>query len=336
MRKITLSLLCLFALSLSNLYSQITSIQSFDGTTYTVGDTILGGKNPIGSYLNISELIDGKSFLGIRTNLAYNKLVIQDWIKAKDFDRFASDDTLTVVKNLHDGKTLYVNLVNALKRKEIIAVPAVRLYSDAKEASLANFQSCCIRTNQLPITDFRIKYYIKAVDEDLGKKCQHDEFEYQAVKEQYQAKLESDIKNFDFDKIYYIDQTMGIGKYDFNKKGFPINFMRINGKGFVNYEDFYLSIPNLDSYSSFMIAPDKAKRVNKLQYGNQSYASNIVNVRCYFKFLDQKMEIKKDKYEFGNPETQYRDGIVGIQLVGMEFYTEPHMEYNYLGCMRAE
>lgn len=172
------------------------------------------------------------------------------------------------------------------------------------------------------------------MDKGLGEKCVKDEFEFHAVKDEYQTKLENDIKNFDFNKIYYIDQSIAIDKYDFATKGFPIEFMKLNKRGFLEVQDFYCSIPNLKSFSLFSIAPDKAKRVNKLRYGNNSYPSNLIYARCYFKFLDQKMEIKRDKMEIFDPEKEYRDAIVGIEIVGMEFYTEPHVEYNYLGSAK--
>lgn len=334
MKKIAALLICLLIFFSNNGYSQINSIESFDGKLYSVGDTILGGKSLIGSYLMIRELTDSKSLLSYRKDINHNRLVIQEIVRGKDIAKYSLDDTLSVVRNLEDNKILYIDLRKALRRKEIIAQPAIRLYKNAYRAEIADFQSCCIRTNSLPITDFRLLYYLKAIDKDLGNKCERDEFEYHAVKDGYQKSLEEKVNSFDFNKVYFVDQPMGIGKYDFDKKGFPINFLKLNQRNYLQVDDFYCSIPNLESFRLFSMEPHNANRVNKLRYGNDSYPNNVMYVRCYFKFLDKKMEIKREKVEIFNPEKTYREGMVGLEILGMEFYTDPHMEYNYLGAIK--
>jgi len=35
-------------------------------------------------------------------------------------------------------------------------------------------------------------------------------------------------------------------------------------------------------------------------------------------------------------EDKYRSSLVGIEIVGMEFYAEPHLNYNFLGSVELK
>lgn len=343
MKKIIYLTLCFFTLINATSYTQINSIETYDGSVYSIGDTILAGSkgSPYSPYLTISELTDKKKLAPYKEDIAFDALVISSIVSTDEVveSKSSSTDTLAVVTNISDNKTLYVNLNNAIRRKEVVAAPAVRLFADVPMATLSDFQIACIKTNDLPVNDFRIKYYIKSADKELGERCERDEFEYHEVKDKYKAEIEERIKHINFNKIYYIDQPMGMGEYNFDEKAYPVSFNKIESKGFLKYEDFYCSIPNMEAASLFPLVPGKARRVNKLRYYAHSPKPNpLVFARCYFRFLDERMEIKKtSQFEFEKQlEDKYRSSLVGIEIVGMEFYTEPHLNYNFLGSVEIK
>ncbi|MCC8146641.1 MAG: DUF4852 domain-containing protein [Bacteroidales bacterium] len=49
----------------------------------------------------------------------------------------------------------------------------------------------------------------------LYEKCSANEFEFNSVKAEYTKQLEDMRNNFDFASIYYINNQVVIGKYDF-------------------------------------------------------------------------------------------------------------------------
>lgn len=343
MKKIIYLIFCFFFLINTAGFAQINFIETYDGAVYSIGDTIIAGSkgSQHSPYLAIKELTNKKVFAPYKEDVPFDALVIKDIVSSDEVveSGASSTDTLAVVTNLSDNKTLYVNLNTGIRRKEIIAESAVRLFADVPMATLSDFLIACIKTNDLPINDYRIKYYIKSVDKELGERCERDEFEYHEVKDKYKAEIEARINNINFNQIYYIDQPMGMGEYDFDKKAYRVSFNKIESKGFLKYEDFYCSIPNMEAASLFYLAPDKARRVNKLRYyAHSSTPSPLVFARCYFRFLDEKVEIKKtNNFESEKRlEDKYRSSLVGIEIVGIEFYTEPHLNYNWLGSVEIK
>jgi len=332
-------ILVFITLGLSSLYAQ-DSFETFTGDVIKKGDVLkIGSLSSIYSpYLFIREKAnkEGKDeYLNIKENLAFSDVVVREIIQPENSMLFGSDNTIILAYNTALDKEYVIGIDNAIARGEIIDSYVDHTYDNAVFLSDDLLLACCIRVNGLAVDDRMVLLFIKINDKDLYDKCKKDEFEFQAVKGKYKQLLQTMVENFDFSSTYYIKNKLEIGKYDFGKNAYPLTYIHDEKRNFHRYGDYEFIITNPEFGKFVPVSHEEAQKCNKrrMGLGRNGYISSLAYARIYFKILDKKMELVKDKFQIINLENLYRHRVVGVQLTRMEVYDYEHCDYNLIGSI---
>lgn len=339
MKKNFLTLLFLVGV-LPMIYSQ-NFVETFNGDIIKIGDIIKAGHQPsIGlGHLFFREIVnrDGRQeYVNVKDLPSFTDLQVKEIIEAKDNTPFASKKPIVRAYDSAQNKEYLIDIDNAISRGEIVSRYVDHSKDEAVFLSNDLLFACCIRVNQLPVDDKTVLLFIKTMDFDLYQKCIKDEFEFYAVKDKYKGILEEKINNFDFGAIYYIKNGLEIGKYDFEKKAYPLVYIRNKERNFLQYENYELIVTNPKFGESLSVEMSEAQKCNKLRRGldDHGYINSWVYARIYFNILDQKMDLTTDKVRFLNLESLYRHKVIGIELAKIEVYNYNHCDYNLIGIVQ--
>ncbi|MDL2208393.1 hypothetical protein LJB97_02090, partial [Parabacteroides sp. OttesenSCG-928-O15] len=151
-------------------------------------------------------------------------------------------------------------------------------------------------------------------------------------KVEYTTLLEDMMNNFDFESTYYVNNQLTIGKYDFSKNGYPINFIGNDKLGFLKYGDYNFALTVKEFHSFIPVSQEYGNEVNKRRQARSSYISELAYGRFYLIPLDKMAELPKS--DIMNMEKLYRVTLIGANLVGVEVYDFKHCDYNFIGSVK--
>jgi hypothetical protein len=306
--------------------TQETAVQIYDGTTIKIGDTIQAGhKSHKVQYLAI-KWAEGRYYHPYKEDIAFSKLEVIEIRNTNWANAPSTKEAIIAVRELASGKELFININGAVSNGEVIVKPAQRLYPDATFLSNDLLLALVLRVNKQSVTDGDILSFIRLKDENLYNKCKSDEFEYNSVKPEYSKQLEDMVNNFDFTLTYYIDNTATIGKYDFTKNGYPINFTRKERWEFMNYGVYNFVFSASEPFRFISVTQEYGKEVNKRRQGG----FGGVYGRFYFKALD-KVTATGELNAF---EQYLLRSLISADLVGVEVYDFKHCDYNFIGSVK--
>ncbi|MFV0363066.1 MAG: DUF4852 domain-containing protein [Suipraeoptans sp.] len=336
MKRLIFVLLSLITV-LSSIHAQ-DFFETYDGDTIKKGDIIKIGYQPVISrdFLFIREKVNDngtEKYLKITDTIAFTDIQIKDILLPNDYTVFGSKNTIVTAYSPERNKEYLIEIDNAISQGEVISRYVDHSSDKAVFLSDDLLLACCIKVNELTVDDRTVLFFISLKDEDLYEKCNKDEFEFHAVKDKYRQMLEDLISNFDFSPTYYIKNKIEIGKYDFEKKAYPLTYIHDVKKNFHKYGDYEFIITNPKFGEFVPVAQDEAQKCNKRRTGLSAvrYISPLAYGRIYFHVLDKKMELPKDKYQFVDLENAYRHKIIGVQLTKMEIFDYQHCDYNLIG-----
>lgn len=139
------------------------SIQVYEGTTLSIGDTIRIGQKRLNNekYYEIKEPTKtefGVQYYPVKANLALKTAKIID-CKPRDADKifFNSHPVIVVLAEGYPNE-LYVNIDPAVEKGEIAWVYQDHTAEEAIELTPELMLACCIRSDQLPVTDHVLQY----------------------------------------------------------------------------------------------------------------------------------------------------------------------------------
>ncbi|MDL2243495.1 DUF4852 domain-containing protein [Bacteroidales bacterium OttesenSCG-928-J19] len=323
---------CCLSLLAGTIQAQETSVQVYDGTTLKVGDVIQAGYKPSTFQYNFIKAMTGNYLQNYKEDMGLSKLEITG-IKNTDrtYTSSVKEATLTV-REVSTGKEFFIDINNAIEKGEVIAKPAQRLYPDAKFLSDDLLLALTLRVNKLPVTDKEVLFLISLKDKDLYQKCKANEFEFNSVKAEYSKLLEDIMNNFDFESTYYVNNQLTIGKYDFSKNGYPINFIGNDKLGFLKYGDYNFALTVKELSGFIPVSQEYGNEVNKRRQARSSYISELAYGRFYLEPLDKFTELEKS--DIINVENLFRKTLIGANLVGVEVYDFKHCDYNFIGSVK--
>ena len=315
------------------------SVQVYDGTTLFTGDTIRIGYKGLNNekYWEIQEPTMtefGVRYNPVKANLDLKTAKVID-CNPKTADKIFFNGRPVIVVSA-DGypNELYVNIDPAIARGEIAWVYEDHTAENATELTPELMLACCIRSNNLPITDYVLQYLIKIKDKKLYQACLSDEFEYNKAKPEYEKMLKDLMAGFDFSKTYYIKTDLSIDKYNFQDNGYPVDFYGSHSQYFIPQPDFNFLPTNREHFKFLPVSPSDGEKANKRRKGVSStgYIPSLAYGRVYMKLLDKRMELPKN--EVLNMERMYRQSVIGAEILKMEVYDCPNCEYNLMGVIK--
>ena len=318
------------------------SIEVFDGNTLQVGDTVrIGHRSSSNLYRNIKERVVNDygriEFRDFKDDLSFVQAKIVELIPQGEATMFYKQGPVIVVKPDTYQRNLFVNIDPAVERGEVIS--SYMDHSGRKEILLTDdlLLACCLRVNQIPISDYALQTFIKIKDKELSRKCQADEFEFHQAKPVYEKMLRELMDGFDFSATYYVISQIGIDKYDFDKKGYPLGLFKDQSelvRHFLKYGDYNFQVVNREECQFVPVTMEEGAKINKRRkgLGNAGYISSLVYGRVYMRLLDQKMVLPKS--DIINVENLYRHRVIGAKITGIEVYDFQHCDYNLIGIVK--
>lgn len=251
---------------------------------------------------------------------------------------FDSEPVIVVSSHILPDQSLFIHLNDAITRSEIITKTSDNpLQKTAERLTKDKMIACCLRVNDLPITDNAILQYIKAIDADLGQECDDNKFMFQKIKDEYKTRLEKEMNDFDFSKIYSINVNGSRGDYDFGKKGYSIDYKLgdFSPDYFIGAQGFNFLVPEHEEFRFFALSPEVAENyeLRKKGFKKGGYADNLIYLTFFLKLKDERPELPKVEYEVLNRESMYRHTLIGATIVNVDIFDHPSFQYNYIGTI---
>ena len=319
------------------------SIEAYDGDIIKKGDMLKVGYCSLGGseYWYIKEKLTDNyekyRYQKIKDiDVSLSDITVTGFIQPADPEMFGNKNTVVVAMDNKHNRELFIDIDYAISKGEIISRfvdhsdnPAIFLSDDL-------LMACQMRVNGLPVNDPAVLEFIQIKDKDLYRKCQSDEFEFNAVKDSYKKILKDMIDTFDFSAEYYIKDKLVIDKYDFEKNAYPLSRYDNIKKDFYSYSRCEFILSNPDYGRLLPVTLDEAGKSNKRRKGlsAQGYVPTLAYARVYLTLFDRKMEMPKQKYALLNYENLYRHKVIGAEIKAIEVYDYPQCDYNLIGKIK--
>jgi hypothetical protein len=312
----------------SNLFSQ--SHTAFDGTVFTVGDSIIVGlpdNSKSFEYIKSYDA-DSKRYRNVRNNIIYNKFPIKGI--HKNTERFQSsfyNDDATLIefgKTGFLGISYYVDIDNAIKYGEIIlSVNPKYTKNTALVDTIAYIYHAKISGN--PIDDYK-KEYLYRFKRELYLQTHEDEFDYQKSLNIAKNEMQQTIDNFDFNQEFSVLTRMQVGNYDFDKNGFPLSeeqmvLSLVDMNIFLDYKSVDIFFPNYPEFTFVQVDSELANSFVKRRKDNNGNVNRTVFLLINFNLIEKGENI----------DQELKGNIILGEIKSIEFYDFKHCNYNWLG-----
>lgn len=231
MKKICIYLFfCIFFLQVS--FAQ-TSVTSYDGVIYTVGDTIQIGMPRYGADgyefiydITPTEYSDIKYYLKANKEKYQFKFVVIDKVSPKEENNIFSsfeESPLLQTRIINSSDTLFINLDYAIANKELVRTMKEK---NSNDECLTTHESLAIyhKVFKKEISDEDLLRYITSKNKELGEECAQNNFKFHKVKSEWKADFDKAVTNVDFNKTYFIEHLIKLGDYDFDKLGYWVYY----------------------------------------------------------------------------------------------------------------
>ena len=248
----------------------------------------------------------------------------------------------THVVNTSD--TLFINLDYAIAKKEIVRCLKKQ---DPNEERLTTHELLAIyyKVYQKEVSDNDLLRYTTSKDSELGKECAENAFKFQRVKEEWKADFNKSVANVDFNKVYFIENQVKFGEYDFDKLGYGVYYdtdKYEKENNIISFDSFYspqyypysFLIKNIQSKNIFGINPEIAEKFELTQKGVDYYNHLYSNkfARIYLKFSKEPVVYPKSDKGIAL-RSYYGDNLLNVEIQKVDIYDHDSYLYNYIGTI---
>jgi len=322
------------------------TITSYDGQIFSVGDRIQLGYSALNAreYREIKQQSENNSasYSNLQTEsypLSY--VTIEEIKEQHDAKIFLHSEPVLLVKSeLTPDKKIFIHLNSAIHRGEIISEKSDNaLYETSIPLTTDKMIACCLRVNQLPVSDDIILVYIKSIDTELWKACEKNKFAFNKIKDEYKTQLEKEMKDFDFSKTYLIEVNGNREQYDFDNKGYLLQYNIRNPyhpKDFIEHNRFNFFISNDEKHHFLSIAPEAAEKYELRKKGpkENGYGDGLLYFIFFLKLKDKRMVLPKKKLDILDKEKMYRHTLIGADVIAIDVFDHNSFKYNYIGTVK--
>lgn len=344
MRKIVLSLffgMLIFYVS----SAQVATIMSYDGFSYSVGDTVQIGVPQYSSeqytFILYMKTQYGANFYKKlpKEDFPLSYAVIEKIIPTEENEAFqySEKSPLLEVRSIHNPDSiLFINLDYAIAQKEIIRNPKSRVSGETplETHTLLAFYH---KIYKKEITDNLLIQYITSRNGELGRECEENAFKFQKIKGEWKAAFEEETANLDFGNVYFIEQPITHSEYDFEKSGYWISFdPRIykQDKEVITVEPYYFRFQNLAKKNLLPMHPDIAEKFETTQKGIGYYSwLGTLYARIFFRFSKAPAVFPKTDTGIAM-SVIYRDKLMDVEIDKVDVFDHDSYQYNYVGTVK--
>lgn len=308
------------------------SYKTFDGSVFTEMDTItLGYHTGYNSYQSIREYYyDSKYSNGYKdVKISLNNLKLPIISIYQSSDEFNQLKTIVYVgKKGFLKQKYYIDIESAVQNGEVIVKSndKTKLISSPISEELAFIYYHVLSNKTLNISK---EEYLFRFKNDLYNKTREDEFEYHSALKTSSNEIQLKVSEVDTNKIYSINTTVNLQKYDFNSEGFPINekdatilllkdVSQIWYNSKEDYSQLSISFLNFKNFAFLSYPPEEAKGFisrRKDKYGN---IDRKVYIKIFFTINKATLSENKDR-------------ILEGKVVKIEVYEFETFQGNFLG-----
>jgi hypothetical protein len=311
-----------------NLLSQ--SHTAFDGSTFTVGDSIIVGLPSNTSSFEYIKSFDAdiKGYKEVRKNIVYNKFPIKGI--HQNTERFRKDfynENATIIefgKTGFLGISYYADIDNAIKKGEIV-LSVNPSFSKNKVLNDTLAYIYHAKTSGNSIDSYKNEYLYR-FKRELYQKTHQDEFEYQKSLSIAKKEMQETIDNFDFIQDFTVLTSLNVGNYNFDNSVFPLteeqlilSIVELNP--FLQYKSVNLYFPNYNEFSYIVIDSESANSFVKRRKDRFGDVNRKVYLKISFNLVEKSDDIGQE----------LKDNIIIGKIKSIEFYDFDHCNYNWLG-----
>jgi hypothetical protein len=322
------------------------TVTSYDGQVFTIGDRIQLGNPALraSEYRELKQQSENNNsyYSNLKTESYPFSFVTIEEIKQEEKSKifFDSEPVLLVKSEVTPDKNILIHLNSAIHRGEIISKTSDNpLYDTAILLTRDKMIACCLRVNQLILSDNVILYYINSIDPELGRECEQNKFTFIKLKDEYKTRLEKEMKKFDFSKTYLIEVKGYRENYDFDKQGYSLQYNIRNPhhpRYFIEHDGFNFFIPNNEKHHFLAIDAETAEKYELRNKGpiENGYSDGLLYFTVFLKLKDERMELPKKKNEIIDTEKMYRHTLIGSDVVAIDVFDNDSFKYNFLGTVK--
>jgi len=333
MKTKTIAILLVSFLSLTILAQTNNSYKTFDGSVFSVNDTITIGTNTgyktyksIRVYYYDSKYSNGYKDLNYLLN--NQKFPIKKiFLNTEIFNKQKA-----IVKVGEKGflkKSYFIDIESAVQNGEVVVKSnnKTELISIvmAEDIAFANYHYLTKKT----IKESREEYLFR-FRKELYNKTREDEFEYNSALKESGDELQSKVSKIDTSTVYSISGSINFLKYDFDNDGFPLNdkdikfslLKSVNSSwqgSKENYNQMFLYFDNFKNFSFLQFPADEAKGFiarRKDSYGN---VDRKIYIKIFYKLNGTYIGEKT------------KDNYLTSDIIKIEVYEFKTFQGNFLG-----
>lgn len=322
-----------------------TTVKSYDGFSYSVGDTLQIGyprySSPNYDFILYPETVNGTNFYKklAKENFPFTYVIIEKITPAEQNEMFSYTEKspLLQVRSVNSADiVLFINLDYAIAQKEIVRnlPPQQPTETALKMHTLFAFYH---KVYKKEITDDVLLQYIASKDAELGKECEQNRFAFQKIKAEWKATFEKEMASIDFNKVYYIEMPVTHSTYDFEKSGYWISYAPNffdKDKNIIQFPPYFFLLQNHTKKNFLPLDANIAEKFEITQKGLSYYTwLGTLYARIFFKF--SKTPIQYPKSDRGIAlSVVYGDELMGVEIQKVDVFDHDSFQYNYLGTIR--
>lgn len=301
------------------------SYTAFDGSTFSVGDSIcIGFQSGNSSYVYIRDF-QGGNYYGLNINLALNKYVIKGIFPNSERYGFSGRPTVLQVgtRGLR-GISFYISLDDAIRHGEVVVEQNPHKKSTNRLEDIKAF----IFLTQGENIDRYIDEYLFRFHNELYARTRNNEFEYHTSKAMAKQEILEVWNSFDYSQTFSYSTRINLENYCFENQGFPfalktltLNILRrqLTLNNITN--EISINFINFSDFPFVFINPEKANSFIKRRTDHRGSVDRRIYAVVYFNLV---------KIEDIDTEQGY---VIYGNISEIEIYDHQNLRYNWLATL---
>ncbi len=333
-----------FWILIVHIVSAQTTVKSYDGFSYTLGDTI-----QIGYPRYSSQNYDFILYLKNEYNADfYKKLPIGSFPftyaviekitppEQNEIFPFGEKSSILQVRSINNADSiLFINLDYAIAQKEIARNPK-RVQPEETRLETHTLLAFYHKIHKKEITDEVLLQYISSKDLGLGEECKENRFKFHKIKDEWLSIFEQEMASLDFNKVYFMEMPVKHSVYDFEKSGYWISYEPDSfdtDKNIIKISPYFFLLQNHTKKNFLPLNNDVAEKFEVSQKGISYYSwFGTFYARIFLKFSNVPVQFPKSDRGIAM-SVIYGDKLMGVEIQKVDVFDHHSYQYNYVGTV---
>ena len=334
----------LFCISFFQISLGQTSVTSYDGYSYAVGDTIQLGYPQYSSqnyeFIVYPQIEYNATFYKKlpKGNFPFTFAVIEKITPTEqnNVSSLTEKSPLLQVRSINKPDSiLFINLDYAIAQKEL-ARNLKPLQQGEMKLETHTLLAFYHKIHKKEIQDEELLQYLSSKDRELAKECNDNRFKFNKIKGEWKSIFDKEMANLDFNKVYFMEQPVKHSEYDFEKSGYWISydskFFDLDKK-IIPFAPYYFLLQNYAKKNFLRMNADVAEKFETTQKGISYYSSyGTLYARIFFRFSKEPVVFPKTDRGIAM-SVMYKDELMNVEVQKVAVFDNDSYLYNYVGTI---